>query len=82
MEFTAQTEARTGPGCGPAGLVSPGDVTSRGNELTLTVNGRHLLNATTRAGGPVRISKLLFPKRDFQQYDLQVSAKTDVHFGG
>jgi len=25
---------------------------------------------------------LLYAKRDFQQYDLQVSAKTDVHFGG
>ena len=38
--------------------------------------GRHLRHATTRAEGLVLISKLLFPKRDFQQCDLPGSAKT------
>ena len=45
-------------------------------DWSMTAYGRHLLHATTRVEGPVRICKLPFPKRDFLQYDVPESANS------
>ena len=43
-------------------------------DFWMTASGRHLLYVMTGVEGPVLRSKLLFPKRDFQQYDVPETA--------